>query len=285
MSMGGSSTPSTQTVTQKTEIPQYLQDAGLSNVNTATDIAARPYTTYTGQQVADLTPAQTTALDQVATNDTGSPLAGTYDSAIDRTSKTLEPSAVKDWMSPYVDQALTPTLRSIYQKGDAAAKVIDTKATGAGAFGDARTGVEQGENTRNTATLAADATATGYDKAYNNAVLAAGAAYTDNLTGALDTSKIATDKSKYLTDTTNDLLAAGKVQQTQDQSGLTTAYNDYLNQLNYPIEMLNVKESAATNTPYSTTRLTTTPYSPTAQALGAASALYGLAGKTSTAIA
>ena len=65
MSMGGSSTPSTQTVTQKTEIPQYLQDAGLANVQLAEDIAAKPYTTYTGQRIADLAPLQTTALDQV----------------------------------------------------------------------------------------------------------------------------------------------------------------------------------------------------------------------------
>ena len=49
--------------------------------------------------------------------------------------------------------------------------------------------------------------------------------------------------------------------------------------------MLNVKESATTGAPYSTTRLTTTPYSPTAQALGATTALYGLAGKASTSIA
>ncbi len=304
MSGGGSSAPGTQTVTNQTVLPQYQQDYATSNENLANDIAARPYVPYQGPRVADFSPLQTAALNQVSTNATGAPQTPTYDASIGTAAgkegasygKTLDPSAVAPWMSPYVEAALQPQLQDITRQGIATGKGIDTQATGAGAFGDAREGVQQGENDRNTALLKSNAIGQGYQNAYASAVGAAGTAFGANagqfnadraaqLQAASEAAALAGQKYGYQAQTASDLLAAGKTQQDQSQQGLTTAYQDFINQFEYPQEMLNLRLATQAGSPYNTTRLTTTPYSPTAQGIGALSALYGLVGKPASATA
>src|SRR5262245_1031572 len=50
---GGGSQPSTQTVVQKNEIPQYLQDFGQENINVARSLGERGFPVYPGQRIAD----------------------------------------------------------------------------------------------------------------------------------------------------------------------------------------------------------------------------------------
>lgn len=298
MSLGGSSTPSTQTVTQKTDIPQYQQDYAISNENLANSIAARPYVPYTGQRVADFTPLQQIGIDQVAANATGAPLSGVYDAAggsaagaaTSQYGQTLNPGSIAPWMSPYVQMALAPQLQAIARQGAETGKTINAGAAGAGAFGDARLGVQQGENDRNTAQLMSNTVGTGYQNAYDRAVAAAQGAFgvnagqfnsdrTANLAGADEMARLAAAKYGYQQSTQNDLLATGKLQQDASQKGLDLAYQDFVNQYEYPQEMLNLRLATQAGSPYNTTRLTETPYSPTAQSIGALSALYGLVGR------
>jgi len=74
--MGGSTqvVPTTQNTQQKVEIPQYLQDAGQTAVNKATDYANTPFQPFTGQTVAPLNSNQTTA-GTIASNSTGAGLS------------------------------------------------------------------------------------------------------------------------------------------------------------------------------------------------------------------
>jgi hypothetical protein len=296
MSTSGGS--SGATTTQTDSIPTAKTDYQNENLNIASDIAAKPYTSYTGQRTADTSTETQAGLDVADKYQTGAPLYSSYTPATTAETKattasygdTLTPSDTKDWMSSYIDEALTPTLRGIDKDALSTEKKIDRGATAAGAFGDARTGVQQGENDANTALLKSDARATAYDKGYNNAVTASKDAFTanagqynadqkTNLTAATDLGDTLTSQGNYVSNTSKDLLAAGKVPEKKQQSELDTAYTDFTNQKEYPTEMLNVRTSADKGTPYTTTRLTTSPTSSTASGIGALSTLYGVAGK------
>ena len=63
-------TPQTATsyVTSTQEMPRWLQDAIYNQIQLSTNIANRPYTPYTGEAVADLTPQQQQAYQQVSQN-------------------------------------------------------------------------------------------------------------------------------------------------------------------------------------------------------------------------
>ena len=74
------------------------------------------------------------------------------------------------------------------------------------------------------------------------------------------------------------MLDIGQRQEGQEQQGLDTAYQDFLRQLNYPIEMLNLQTSVASGQPYGTSSITEQEQlsgSSTAQTLGAFGALAG----------
>lgn len=291
-------TPGTQNVTNTTSIPAYQQDYAIENENAARDIAARPYVPYTGQRVANFNPLQNTGFNQIATNATGAPESGAFDTGIQtatagQASKygdTLTPGDVAPWMSPYIEGALKPQLAALARNHDATARSINAGSAAAGAFGDARTGVQQGENDRNTGELRSNVYATGYQNAFDRAMAGASGAFTANtgqfnadraaqLAAADEAGRLATTKYGYQKMTGDDLLSIGKTQQDFDQANLTMAYQDFINQFEYPQEMLNLRLATQAGSPYGTTRLTQTPYSPTAQGIGALSALYGLVGK------
>jgi hypothetical protein len=100
-------------------------------------------------------------------------------------SAAVNPGDIPSWMSPYIDQALAPQLRAIARQGVTTQQGIDRTATGAGAFGDARTGIQSGVNDRNVMEATSNAVGTGYQNAYQSAVQAAqtAAAQRQGLTG------------------------------------------------------------------------------------------------------
>ncbi len=301
-------------------------------------------------------------------------------------SAAVNPGDIPAWMSPYIDQALQPQLRAISRQGVTTQQGIDRTATGAGAFGDARTGIQSGVNDRNVMEATSNAVGTGYQNAYQSAVQAAqtAAAQRQGLTGQRLTANqqqqqagtaLANIASAQGSTTTNaadllqriatsqgglginasdllsriasaqgstgisaadllrqigstqesgatnaattasqiasqtgatnlaasqqegtqaaqdyalqqqqaqDLMGYGKVQQDQTQASLSQAYQDFVNQREAPKENLNLLLAAIQGVPYSTTRLTTTPYNATAANLGAITSLLGLGGKLSS---
>lgn len=275
---------------------------------------------------------------------------------------SLAPGAVAPWMSPYIEQALQPQIQDIQRQSALTAKGINAGATGAGAFGDARLGIQQGENDRNTGQLIANTVGAGYQNAYDRAVAAAQGAFGanagqfntelsarnaaigenaqinqgNNAAGlaafaqnagqfnsedaaqraaiaenaqitqgnnqaglaawGANTGQFNSDLARQLSaagqlpsivaggygvqqQQAEDLLSAGKVQQDQLQQGLSTAYQDFINQAQYPQELLNLRLATQQGSPYNTTRLTQTPYSPTAQNIGALASVFGFLGR------
>lgn len=78
----------------------------------------------------------------------------------------------------------------------------------------------------------------------------------------------------------NNLFQAGGILQEQDQLGRDFAYQEWLNQQNYPIDNLNLRFSAINNTPYQPGSSMSSPIyrNRSAGFLGGASAGFGMAG-------
>ncbi len=397
MGMSGGSAPSTQTVTNKTELPAHIVEYAKDVQKQADEIAARPFPLYDQPRIAGFTPYQNQGMDlsgQVAgsnwypsvagdagtvaqqllhagydgapatyqnaeagsyLNTAGPASIGRYGSAnVGGFNERLDPNSIAPWMSPYIQQALQPQLDEISRNSAITGRGINAGATSAGAFGDARHGVQLAENDRNTAKLLSDVTGQGYQTGFDRAVSAAQNAYGQNAdttfknsnlglqqyglnagqfntendaalrawgqnAGQFNTEEAArraaigqnnasglnawqanagqfnTDLARRLSASgqlpstiagiygiseqqAQDLMNTGKTQQDFEQEALSTAYQDHLNQFQYQQEMLNLRLATLAQQPYSTTRLTTTPYSSTAQNIGALAALAGLFG-------
>jgi hypothetical protein len=80
----------------------------------------------------------------------------------------------------------------------------------------------------------------------------------------------------------NAIYNAGTQQQTAQQNQLTNAYQNFLNQANWPFQMLNIRSSALSNSPYNIQTATTLPSANgTAQGFGGAMNIAGLLGALS----
>jgi len=194
------------------------------------------------------------------------------------------PGVISSYMSPYVGAALAPQITALQTQLGQEHQNIARGATGAGAFGDARQGAYDSladfyGNQSLTGLLGA-----GYNTAYTNALQTAlgqegadiqggtalgnlglgraGAGIQEQGVGLQGASTFGTlgglDQSLGLTGA-NATYTAGQQQQQQQQQELNTAYQQFLNQVNWPFQMLNVRESALSNSPYNIATAVTLP--------------------------
>jgi len=84
-------------------------------------------------------------------------------------SQNFGQQSAQDYMSPYAQQAIDPTLRENQRQFDVATTGRQANATRAGAFGGSRQAIEQAEAQRNLGTLQSNTEATGMQNAYQNA--------------------------------------------------------------------------------------------------------------------
>jgi len=170
-----------------TSLPDWLNQAAQANYDFARNIPGT--TPYGGQLTAGLTPDQLAASSRIANlAGTTNPYTGaiqSYISAYGNTpaSTVNAPSvlgggynamtgSIQDYLNPYIQASLAPQLQNIERAGAimrTGAGGIDSGATSAGAYGDARNGIEQAEQMRNQAQLENQVTGQAYDTAFNNA--------------------------------------------------------------------------------------------------------------------
>lgn len=134
MSGGGGGTPDTTTTISKSEPPAYVQPYAKGLMNSAAQVASRPYEQYSGQRIADLDPYQQYGFEATAQRAiSGSPV---MNQAQSMTLNTLN----GDYMSPDSN----PWLKSTYdaaadRMGDAYARgtaaTTQAQFNNAGAFG------------------------------------------------------------------------------------------------------------------------------------------------------
>lgn len=112
---GGSSVPANTSSTTTREIPAWAQPSAQNLLKRGEELSNKPYESYAGQRIADMTPEQTAGLGMVANRAlNGSP------------EETLSRNQFNDTMSgKYLDPASNPYLSSIVNRtmGDVASKV------------------------------------------------------------------------------------------------------------------------------------------------------------------
>lgn len=244
-----------QTTTNK--LPPWMNKAGKFNYMAALGLASRPYVPYSGQRIAGFTGDQKWVQDYLRNWKPRSMTDGEFKMPrlIDNIpGMSGGPSgSVEDYMNPYIDQVLDRTENRIGRAtAIARQRSSNAAAHGAGAFGDARHGIADAEIERAGIDRMGDAAAEGYAGAYNNAM---GLRQFDinNLFRKRDVDRQGDDDIyRYLAA----LDASGGAQQQQGQKNLDLGYSDFLKQMRYPYEQLNLLMSALNGTPRNTTSYT-----------------------------
>lgn len=327
MSGGGSSSAPTQTVTQTQQIPAYEQQFSQENQNLARSLGAQPYPVYGGQLIAGLNGTEQAGINQAVGNAytyqpdlsnaeglTGqgangavaNSLMGTAASGINSAvnNNAANPALVQQYMNPYIQASLKPQLLAAQTQLGQEQQQINSQATGAGAFGDARQGVENALQNYYGNQNMAGIEATGLNTGYNNAVSALqnqqgiqmqGAGQMANLANLAQQQQnlqlqagaqygnLASENQQLGTQAANQVYDAGLLQQQQQQTELNAAYQQYMNQVEWPYQMLNVRESALSNSPYNISNNVTLPQANSlASGVGSFANIAGLLGSLTT---
>ena len=267
----GSKAPATTTTVQKTELPAWLEDITKKNLSIADQIASQPYQAYGGNLVAGFAPEQEQAFG-MAQRQAGStaPLyqtaAGTVSGLTGYQAPSFLQGDVSAYMNPFIGQVEN---RAIARGQEALLQnlnQVSAQAARAGAFGGSRQaiqeGVAQAEAAKNVADLSAQLRMQGYTDAAGRlendlARQMAGTGIQMQAAGMLPGIAQA-QQGAALTDAAS-IEAIGAQRQALEQAQLQDQYQRFMEQRNYPIEMLNLRLGATSATPYGKTETRTGP--------------------------
>jgi len=272
---GGQPAPVQQSV-NNTSIPAYAQpyvESMLGQTQALTDINQNPYQAYGGERIAAFTPMQARSFENVANQQvagqigTGSDLAtvsglgsigtanqlGRVGNQYQRQATSMSgPGSIGDYMNPYLADSLAPQLNLLAQQYGMKGAQEAGAATSDGAFGGSRNALMQGLNQQNQLLSQQKAIGEGYNTAFQNAQQAQQFGANLGLQG-LQGQMAGYGQAGQAGNTLNSLgqqqfaqetginqaqQQAGAVQQAQAQQGLDMAYQDFLNQKNYPYTQL-----------------------------------------------
>lgn len=262
--------------TTTTKLPDWVNNAAQTNYNTALSIAQRPYTAYPFQRIAGFTGDQKQAMAMLR-NYAPTAVANNTGFSLPRLIDEIGPGGTIDaYMNPYIDNVLNRTQDRIRYATDMAHQ-WSTNATQhqSGAFGDARHGIADAQIEEKGLQQMGDAAANAYAAAYDNAQ---GLRQYD-IGRMLDAQNMTMQQQQALLNYIDSLYRSGSNQQALSQNSLELAYQDFLNQQQYPIEQYNMLISGLNQTPHETTSVnknkTATP-STAASILGTVGALASL---------
>lgn len=234
-----------------------IEAAALGNLNFANDLQAKGFQGYNGQQIASFSPDQQASfgLTNAIVGNGTAPAAGNlinqYSSA---PAQNVQARSIASNMSPYMNQyimqALAPQLRQMDIANAKTSQATDANATGSGAFGDARTGIEQANNSFNANVAREGLIGNAYNSAFNTAIGAGAQDVSNNLSAqnanaGYNESALARalGGSSALQGLQNQQLGVAQAQNTagaqqtaQQQAALTAQYNQWLMAQQYPFQ-------------------------------------------------
>lgn len=257
---GGGSAPAntTSTTTQTAELPEWARGYAketLAKGQALTDVNQNPYQQYTQPRIAGFSPMQQQAMQNAAGMTVapqvaqGSGLAygaglGGLGMAMGATPQNFQ-SQVGGYMNPYLQMALAPQIAEANRQYDIGATKQQSAATQAGAFGGAREAIMAAENERNRNMGLQNIIGQGYNQAfgraqdqYNQAQQQALQGLGVGLQGAGQLGQLGQQQYQQGMGINQLQAQYGGQQQALAQQGLTQAYQDFINQQNYPYKQL-----------------------------------------------
>jgi hypothetical protein len=258
------------------EVAPYAEDL-LGQAQALTDVNYNPYMQYQGERVAQFSPLQKQSYSNAALMQTqpqlqdATAMAGSAGLGALNTGYTYNPyqaqqftgQAVKDYMSPYMDNVVARQQQDATRQAAIAQQAQGAQAARAGAFGGSGDYLMRSQAAGNLARQKGDIMAQGQQAAFQNAQQQFNQAQGQNLGAAqlnaqqgqfgaglgLQGLQTANQAAQNLANIGNlqynqnmgiNALQNqyGLQQQAQVQQGLTNKYNDYLNAQNYPYKQL-----------------------------------------------
>jgi hypothetical protein len=270
-----------QTVTNKTEIPEWVQAAGQRNLSAAYDVSQFMPGPYEGQRVAAMSPGQVNTIGSIANNYAMAQPAFAQAQQMAATSGAYQPSQVSagqlsstdlsPYMNPYTKDVLQSSLDTLNMQRQTGLNAAQEAANKARAFGGSRLGIQEGvvnaAAQQQAGQLAAQLNAQNYTQAQaaaqadmarrmesqrlNQAAGLSGAGL--GLQGAQTLGGLATaGQESFLTGATSALAAQTAIQQQQQQE-LAAAQQAYTEQQQFPLQQLQIPIQALGITPYGQT--------------------------------
>lgn len=277
--MGGQS----QTTTNKntsTSYPGWTQDAGQSLFGQAANwLSANPTRPNYGGPLSaafgsTFDPAKSDLLNMQGQTAQGTQQAG---NAFGSVLSALDPSkTASDYMSPYLDQVLNPTIRNINQQADQRRAQIGGQATQAGAFGDTGHALLQSLNDKNTGQQISDATGALYNQAYNTGQNQQNSVIQQMLSGASGMAGVGAQQFGQNTGVDQLLAGLGTTEQQAGQAGVNNGLSQFNLGVNYPMQNYTTLASILRGLPLNTTGTETgTSSAPDNSGLGLFGSLLG----------
>lgn len=283
MSGGGG----TQTVVNKTEIPQWVQEAGQRNLAAAYDVSGALQGPYEGQRVAAMTPGQIGTIGSIANNYAMAQPAYAYAQQMAAQAGQYQPERVQagslaqtsldPYMNPYTQNVLQTSLDTLNQQRLMGLNQASDAAIKARAFGGSRQAIQEGvvnaAAQQQAGQLAAQLMSQNFAQAQaaaqgdiqrqmaaqqlNQAAGISGAGL--GLTGAQTLGGLAgAGQESFLTGASGALAAQSAIQQ-QQQAELDAARQAYTEQQQFPLQQLQIPLQALGITPYGQTNTQTGP--------------------------
>jgi len=306
MGKGGSrppSQPTEQNITQ-TSLPDYYEPYATRLIQRAEAESKRGYQPYEGQRLASEN-TDTAASRALARQVAGSPIAG-FDQATAGTTTAMnralqgigfqtqdfDSAQAQKYMDPYLQNVLDVQKQAAITDFDRAQAARDASAVQAGAFGGSRGAVQQALAAEGLQDKLADITATGRQKAFEQAQRQFGADRDARMAAerlGLGAADALTQQGAQLAQLgekarAGDIESAqllekiAKDRQAREQAGLDLSYEDFVRQRDFPKEQLQFYSSILRGIPVQPSTETTKfqQYNPVKDLLGTGIAGLGL---------
>jgi len=283
----GKSAPESQTVTNKTELPEWVQQAGQRNLAAAYDVSANMLGPYEGQRVASMTPGTENIVGNITQNAAMSQPAFAYAQQLAAQAGGYQPQQVQpgqlaqtdlsQYMNPYTQAVLGTSLDVLNQQRQTGLNQAYDSALKAKAFGGSRQAIQEGvvnaAAQQQAGQLAAQLMAQNYGQAQTAAqadITRAMEAQRLNQQAGLSGAQLGIQgagtlgnlanagQESYLTGQTG-ALTAQSLLQAQQQAQLDAAQQSYREAQQFPIQQLQIPIQALGATPYGQSNTQTGP--------------------------
>jgi len=271
----------TQTVVNKTEIPEWVQAAGQRNLSAAYDVSKFMPGPYEGQRVAQLAPGQVNTIGAIANNYAMAQPAFAQAQQMAAQSGAYQPTQISagqlsgldlaPYMNPYTKSVLDTSLETLNQQRMTGLNQAQDAATKARAFGGSRLGIQEGvvnaAAQQQAGQLAAQLNSQNYTQAQAAAQADMGRrmdAQRANQSAGLQGAQLGVSGAQalgglagqgqdaFLTGASSALAAQTTIQQQQQQE-LAAAQQLYGEQQQFPLQQLQIPIQALGITPYGQT--------------------------------
>ena len=225
-----------------------LQKYSTTALQQAEDVANLGYQGYGGERVAGFSPTELAGrarAAELAQLGLGMPQV---EQAADIAAQAAQfsyrdPALVQEYMNPFLQGALDPTLRAIREQQTQTLQGLGSQAQAAGAFGGSRQGVVEAQTLGRFGQQMGDVIGTGYAQAFDRATNLMGDEQARQLAGASALSQAANQLRSVGYADADVLRTLGAEERGLQQSQMEADYNEYLRSQAFPYQSLQARLS------------------------------------------